>query len=103
MAAWTFFTFGHEPVLLEILSKGHIRQRSAASYSLRVQVAEVPLVETVPGRATTLRSKNQGQGRRSAIKKKGKTIYYGQTAEEVPQGRLPAEGSELDLRSVSAV
>ncbi len=42
-----FFTFGHEPVLLEVLSKAHFVGASGL-YSKEL-IAEVPLVETVPG------------------------------------------------------
>jgi hypothetical protein len=45
----------------------------------------------------TRRSKGSSSRLGSAIKKGGKTIYYGTTAEEVPQGRLPAQDG-TDLR-----
>lgn len=83
----TFFTFGHEPVLLEILSKGHFIGASGA-FSKEFE-AEVPLVETVPGaQDASVEFIKVKTG--SAMKSHGKVKYYG----EVPKtchGGLPAK------------
>ena len=83
----TFFTFGHEPVLLEILSTGHFVSASG-QFSKEFQ-ADVPLVETVPGaQDASVNFIKVKTG--SAIKKNGKVKYYG----EVPKtchGGLPAK------------
>jgi hypothetical protein len=70
----TFFTFGHEPVLLEILSKGHFVSASGA-FSKKFE-AVVPLVETVPGaQDASVEFIKVKTG--SAVKKGGKVKYYG--------------------------
>jgi hypothetical protein len=81
-----FFTFGHEPTILEIISKGHYIN-SSGLYGKNL-VAEVPLVETVPGAqdaSITAISVKVG----SAIKKGGKTIYYGRLPKTCPKGGYP--------------
>jgi len=81
-----FFTFGHTPVLLEILSKGHFTNASGL-YSKEFQ-AEVPLVETVPGaQDASVEFIKVKTG--SAIKKGGKTLYYGTVPTKCPKKFLP--------------
>lgn len=81
-----FFTFGHEPVLLEILSKGRFKNASGL-YSKEFE-AEVPLVETVPGaQDASVAYIKVKTG--SAIKKNGKTIYYGTMPKSCPKHYLP--------------
>jgi hypothetical protein len=84
----TFFTFGHEPVLLEILSKAHYTSATGL-YNKRL-VAEVPLVETVPG-ANDASVKTISVKAGSAIKKGGKTIYYGRLPKSCPKGGFPVK------------
>jgi hypothetical protein len=71
-----FFTAGHTPVSLEILSTGHYRSLGGGGGFGPVFVAEVPLVPSLPGApfvsVETIKVKAG-----SAIKKGGKTIYYG--------------------------
>ncbi len=82
----TFFTFGHEPVLLEILSKAHY-VNSSGLFSKKLE-AEVPLVETVPGaQDASVKSIKVKAG--SAIKKGGKTTYYGTMPTKCPKKYLP--------------
>ncbi len=82
----TFFTFGHEPVLLEILSKGHFAGAGGA-FSKEFE-AEVPLVETVPGaQDASVEFIKVKTG--SAIKKNGKTLYYGTVPKSCPKKYLP--------------
>jgi hypothetical protein len=83
----TFFTFGHEPVLLEILSKGHFVSASGA-FSKEF-MAEVPLVETVPGaQDASVEFIKVKTG--SAIKSHGKVKYYGKVPSTC-HGGLPAK------------
>jgi hypothetical protein len=84
----TFFTFGHSPVLLEILSKGHF-SNSSGLYSKEFQ-AEVPLVETVPG-AQDASVKYIKVKTGSAIKKNGKVTYYGTLPTKCPKKYLPVK------------
>jgi len=84
----TFFSFGHEPVLLEILSSGHYVGASGL-YSKEL-IANVPLVETVPGaQDASVESISVKAG--SAIKKGGKTIYYGRVPKKCPKGGFPVK------------
>jgi hypothetical protein len=84
----TFFTFGHEPVLVEILSKGHYIGASG-EYSKELET-DVPLVETVPGaQDASVKSIKIKAG--SAIKKGGKTIYYGTLPTKCPKKFLPVK------------
>jgi hypothetical protein len=82
----TFFTFGHSPVLLEILSKGHF-VGSSGEFSKKFE-AVVPLVETVPG-AQDASVKFIQVKTGSAIKKNGKTTYYGTLPTKCPKKYLP--------------
>jgi hypothetical protein len=84
----TFFTFGHEPVLLEILSKAHYT--SATGLYSKKLVAEIPLVETVPG-ANDASVKTISVKAGSAIKKGGKTTYYGRLPKTCPKGGFPVK------------
>jgi len=84
----TFFTFGHEPVLLEILSKGRFTGASGL-FSKKFE-AEVPLVETVPGAQDASVSKIKVKSG-SAVKKGGKTIYYGTLPTSCPKKYLPVK------------
>jgi hypothetical protein len=84
----TFFTFGHSPVLLEIISTGHFNGASGL-YSQEFQ-AEVPLVETVPGaQDASVRFIKVKSG--SAMKKGGKTYYYGTMPTKCPKHYLPVK------------
>jgi hypothetical protein len=83
-----FFTFGHEPVLLEILSKA--RYVSASGLYSKELIAEIPLVETVPGaQDASVETVSVKVG--SAIRKNGKTIYYGRVPKKCPKGGFPAK------------
>lgn len=83
-----FFTFGHEPVLIEVLSKAHIV--GASGLFSKELIAEVPLVETVPGaQDASVETISVKLG--SAIRKNGKTIYYGRVPKKCPKGGFPAK------------
>jgi hypothetical protein len=83
-----FFTFGHSPVLLEILSKGKFVGASG-EYSKEF-TADVPLVETVPG-ANDASVKFIKVKTGSAIKKGGKVTYYGTMPTKCPKKFLPVK------------
>jgi hypothetical protein len=83
-----FFTFGHAPVLLEVLSKAHFV--GASGLFSKELIAEVPLVETVPG-AQDASVKTISVTVGSAIRKNGKTIYYGRVPKKCPKGGFPAK------------
>jgi len=71
-----FFTSGHSPVSLEILSSGHYVNLGGGEGFGPKLITEVPLVETVPG-APDASVETISVKAGSAIKKGGKTIYYG--------------------------
>jgi hypothetical protein len=80
-----FFTFGHQPVLLEILSKAHYTSVHREGFAEEL-ISQVPLVETVPGaQDASVERIDVKVG--SAIERAGKTIYYG----TLP-ARCPREG-----------
>ena len=84
----TFFTFGHSPVLLEIISKAHyVGAGGLFSHELE---AEVPLVETVTG-ANDASVKFIKVKAGSAYKSHGKTIYYGRLPKTCPKHYLPVK------------
>ena len=83
-----FFTSGHSPVSLEILSKGHYTNLGGSGGFGPELITEVPLVETVPGAQDASVEKITVQAG-SAIKKHGKTIYYGTVPKK---GQCPKGG-----------
>jgi hypothetical protein len=77
----TFFTFGHEPVLVEILSKG--RYVAAGGIFSRKLESQIPLVETVPGaQDASVKSIKVEVG--SAIRVHGKPVFYGRLPSRCP-------------------
>jgi hypothetical protein len=85
-----FFTDGHSPVSLEILSTGHyVNLGGGAGFGPKL-IAEVPLVATVPG-APFASVENIKVKAGSAIKKNGKTIYYGRVPTKCPKGGFPVK------------
>ena len=86
-----FFADGTSPVSIEFLSKGNV-VNSSPPFGPTV-LAEVPLVETVPGALDA--SAKEINVKVGAAYKKGRQddlLHHG--AEEVPEGRLPAEGGD---------
>jgi hypothetical protein len=76
-----FFTSGHTPVALEILSKGHYTG-GGGGFGPEL-ITEVPLVPSLPGAPyASVESIKVKAG--SAMKRHGKTVYY---------GTLPKKGS----------
>jgi hypothetical protein len=84
----TFFTFGHEPALIEILSQGHY-VAAGAPFSKKLE-SDIPLVETVPGAqdasVKTIRIKVG-----TAMRRGGKSIFYGRLPNRCPRGYLPVK------------
>lgn len=82
------FAFGHSPVLIEVLSQAHYV--SASGLYSKELIANVPLVETVPGAQDASVEKISIKVG-SAIRKGGKTIYYGRVPKKCPKGGFPAK------------
>jgi hypothetical protein len=97
-----FFTAGHSPVSLEILSSGrYVNLGGAGGFGPKL-LTEVPLVASVPGAPyASVKSITVKAG--SAFKSHGKTIYYGRVPTKCPKGGFPvktevifAENGEMD-------
>jgi hypothetical protein len=80
-----FFTDGHSPVSLEILSKGsYVNLGGAGGYGPELKTI-VPLVPSVPGAPyASVKSITVKAG--SAIKVHGKPVYYGRVPTKCPKG-----------------
>ena len=84
----SFFTNGHSPVSLEILSSAHYVNLGGAGGFGPKLISEVPLVSTVPGApfaSVTSISVKAG----SAHKVHGKPVYYGRVPKKCPKGGFP--------------
>ncbi len=87
---FAFFTAGHSPVSLEILSSGKYTQLGGAAGFGPKLLTKVPLVPSVPGAPfASVKSIKVKAG--SAIKKNGKTIYYGRVPKKCPKGGFPVK------------
>jgi len=83
-----FFTDGHSPVSLEIISGGKYTNLSGGEGYGPKLVTQVPLVPSVPGAPyASVSSIHIKAG--SAYKSKGKTIYYGRVPKK---GQCPKSG-----------
>ena len=81
-----FFTFGHEPALIEIISQGHYVP-AGAPFSKELE-SDIPLVETVPGaQDASVKTIKIEVG--TAMRQAGKTIFYGRLPKTCPRGYLP--------------
>ena len=84
----TFFTFGHEPALIEIISQGRYVD-AAAPFSKKVE-SDIPLVETVPGaQDASVKTIKIQVG--TAMRRQGKTVFYGRLPRSCPKGYLPVK------------
>ncbi len=83
----TFFSFGHSPVLIEILSKGRY-VAAPAPFGQKLE-SEIPLVETVPGaQDASVKTIKVEVG--SAIRVGGRPVFYGRLPRRCPPaGYLP--------------
>jgi hypothetical protein len=83
-----FFTDGHTPVSLEILSSGHyVNLGGGGGYGPEL-ITEVPLIASVPG-APYASVKTIDVKAGSAYKSGGKTVYYGRLPTKCPAGGFP--------------
>jgi hypothetical protein len=97
----SFFTAGHSPVSLEILSKArYVNLRGGGGFGPKL-IAEVPLVETVPGAQDASVERIVVQAG-SAMKRKGKTIYYGTMPRKCPKKYLLVK-SELTFAGLGGL
>jgi hypothetical protein len=83
-----FFTDGHTPTSLEILSAGHyVNLGGAGGYGPEL-ITEIPLVSTVPGAPyASVRTIKVKAG--SAVKHGKTTVYYGRVPKKCPAGGFP--------------
>jgi len=85
-----FFTDGHTPVSLEILSGGRYRDLGGAGGFGKDLEVEVPLIASVPG-APYASAKTIDVTAGSAYRSHGKTIYYGRIPSRCPPGGFPVK------------
>jgi hypothetical protein len=87
-----FFTAGHSPVSLEILSSGkYVNLNGGGGYGPEL-VASVPLVETVPGADDASVEKISVKvGSARGPKNPKKAIYYGRLPKKCPKGGFPVK------------
>jgi hypothetical protein len=105
-----FFTDGHTPTSLEILSAGHyVHLGGAGGYGPEL-ITEIPEVSTLPGAPfASVKTINVKAG--SAYKSHGKTIYYGRVPKKCPKGGFPIktevifakEGNKATPETVTAL
>lgn len=93
-----FFTHGHSPVSLEILSKAHYVQLGGGGGFGPKLISQVPLVETVQGAQDASVMKIVVQAG-SAYKKGKKTIYYGTVPKK---GQCPKGGFKIKTEVIFA-
>jgi hypothetical protein len=85
-----FFTDGHSPVSLEILSSGHYEHLAGGGRYGPELAAEVPLVSTVPGADyASVESIKVKAG--SARRVHGRPVYYGTVPKTCPKGGFPVK------------
>jgi hypothetical protein len=96
-----FFTAGHSPVALEILSVGRYTQLGGGGGYGPKLVAQVPLVQTVPG-GPYVSVEVIGLQIGSAMKQHGKTVYYGTLPSKCPKKYFPVK-SELIFAAVGGL
>ncbi len=78
-----FFTSGHSPVSLEILSSAHYVNVNSGGFGQEL-ISQIPLVQTVPGaQDASVQRISVKVG--SAIRSRGKTIYYGMLPSTCPK------------------
>ena len=83
-----FFTIGHSPASLEIISSGHyVNAGGAGGFGLEF-VSEIPLISTVPGAPYAVVESIQIKAG-SARMDHGKPVYYGTIPTRCPTGGFP--------------
>ncbi|HEX5224483.1 MAG TPA: hypothetical protein VFW29_05080 [Solirubrobacteraceae bacterium] len=78
-----FFTSGHSPVSLEILSSGSYVSAASEGFGQKL-VSQIPLVETVPG-APDASVQRISVEAGSALMKGGRPVYYGTLPKSCPK------------------
>ncbi len=87
-----FFIYGHKPALIEKVSTGHFTSLgSSGGFGPRF-LAEVPLIETVPG-ANDASTETILTQVGAAYKKGKKTVYYGTVPQKCPKGGFRLKAS----------
>ena len=84
-----FYTAGHSPVSLEIVSSGHWVNSGQKPYGLELETL-VPAIATVPG-APLASTKTINIKSGAAIKKGKKIISYGYLPKKCPRGGFPVK------------
>lgn len=97
----SFFTAGHSPVSLEILSRARYANLGGGGGFGPKLIAEVPLVETVPG-APDASAERISVKVGSAMKVHGKTVYYGTMPTKCPKRYLLVK-SELTFAGLGGL
>ncbi|HMD55939.1 MAG TPA: hypothetical protein VKG82_00535 [Solirubrobacteraceae bacterium] len=97
----TFFTAGHSPVSLEILSRAHYVSLGGGGGFGPKLIAEVPLVETVPG-APDASVERISVKVGSAMRRRGKVTYYGTMPTKCPKKYLLVK-SELTFAGLGGL
>lgn len=88
------FLDGHTPASIEKVSTGrYTNLGGAGGYGPEI-IAKVPLIETVPGAADGSASGFSVTGG-AALKKHGKTIYYGTMPKKCPAGGFPVKAEVI--------
>lgn len=85
-----FFTDGHSPTSVEVLSSGHyVNLGGAGGYGPEL-VTQIPLVSTVPGAPyASVQSVAVEAG--SAYRSHGRAVYYGQVPTSCPRSGFPVK------------
>jgi hypothetical protein len=96
-----FFTAGHSPVALEILSVGNYAHLGGGGGYGPELITEIPLVHSLPG-APFVSVEQIKVTVGSAIKSHGKTIYYGTVPRSCPKKYFPVK-SELIFAAVGGL
>jgi hypothetical protein len=94
-----FFAAGHSPASIELISKGHV-VNSSPPFGPTV-LAEVPLVESVPG-ALDASVKQIDVQVGAAYKKGKKTVYYITVPKKCPKGGFPLKSVMTFLGGATA-
>ena len=85
-----FFTVGHSPTSLEILSSGHyVNLNGAGGYGLEL-VTEIPLIKTVPGAPYAVVESIKVEAG-AARTERGQPVYYGTVPTTCPSGSFPVK------------
>ena len=95
-----FFTSGHSPVSLEILSSGRYVSAASEGFGQKL-VSQIPLVETVPG-APDASVQRISVEAGSAIMQGGKPIYYGTLPTSCPKAGFTVR-SELTFAGLAGL